>query len=130
MRQKEPRIYKSESWLGRCRRFEVQDIWLPSKRLPPWCPGAVGRPCAYLPLPPSSLFLPPPPHIFHRLKKLRHIWTQRESNGANETRGLDFALAEDTMGLQWMISLTVKCKSWPWTLIPVFTLLCLGVDLL
>lgn len=25
---------------------------------------------------------------------------------------------EDTMGLQWMISLTVKCKSWPWTLNP------------
>lgn len=82
--------------------------------LVPWgCGQAV---CLFVP--PTFLSLPPPPHIFHRLKKLRHLWTQRESNGANETRGLDFALVEDTMGLQWMISLTVKCKSWPWTLNP------------
>lgn len=66
-------------------------------------PGATGLWAAHVlicPLPPSSPFLPLPPHVFHRLKKLRNLWTQREGNEANEAKESDFALVEDPKGLQ------------------------------
>lgn len=55
MGQKEPRIYRSESWLERCGRFEAPDDWLLSKCLPPWCHEVVDGPRAHSP--PFSLCL-------------------------------------------------------------------------
>lgn len=58
MGEREPRIYRSESWLERCGRFEAPDRWLLSKCLPPWCHEVVNGPPAHPPPFSLSLSLP------------------------------------------------------------------------
>lgn len=130
MGQKEPRIYRSESWLARWGRFQAPDGWPVSKCLPPWCHGAVGWAAHVLilpllsPLHTFSLLLPP--HVFCRLQRLR---TQKEDSPSLMTENSDSTLVEDTVCLQHTVSLPVRCKSCPWALNSSLTHICQGMSL-